>query len=238
VAEVAKGQKQFTFLKEGWFRVELRMGDVNWDWARIKSVAKATAKKSSVKGSGALNLEILWAGKPSNNNLPHYLTNARILLEQYGFKLNFNMNGDFQSSKLLDFQKDIVVSAAGNLDELAKVVVQRPEYKKGDSLVVVMGAARQHTDADKDDGGFRGICVGEEYGVTGNHFVLLNYNGTSPDGMTLLHEMTHAAGYHGHPGESGRKADTPRNVMTYGWRRNELDEEGLRKLNAAFFRKG
>ena len=69
-------------------------------------------------------------------------------------------------------------------------------------------------------------------------FVLLNYNKMVPDGMTLLHEMCHCAGYHDHAGESGRPKDEAvlRNVMAYAWRRNELDAEAVRLLNGAFFR--
>lgn len=237
--DLGKDLKQITFNREGKFRLDLRMGNTVWDWARIwVNGAKPAAPKSDLKGSGTLNLEILWTGRPGNNNLPHYINNARILLQHYGFKLNFNINGDFQSSKLIDFPKDIIASPIGNLDKLAKVVIERPEYKKANSLVVVMGPAREHTEAEKDDGRFDGISVGPDYGVVGNMFVLVNYNKMVPDGMTLLHEMCHCAGYYAHPGQNGRpyNESSPRNVMAYAWRRNELDTEAVRLLNTAFFR--
>jgi hypothetical protein len=238
--DLGRDQKQITFRKEGRFRLDLRMGTAVWDWARIfVNAGKAVAPKSELKGSGTLNLEILWTGRPDNNPLPHYISNTRNLLQHYGFKLNFNINGDYQPSKLIDFKTEVIVSAAGNLDQLAKVVVARPEYKKGDSVVVVMAPARQHTDAAMDDGSLNGISVGSDYGVTGNMFVLMNYNKVVPDGMTLLHEMCHCAGYHGHAGENGRpvnREQNARNVMAYAHRRNELDAEAVRNLNAAFFR--
>jgi hypothetical protein len=221
-------QKQFTFLKEGFFRLELRMGQTNWDWARVRCASKAEAT-AAAKGSGTLYVDVLWAGNPPPQTLQHYVINARMVLERHGFKLRVTPGTTPTSPSQLDFRDQVVAQVGQNIEDLAKLVVKRPEYQSG-NLVVVAASARQHTDPDKDTGGLMGLTVGSDYGVTGNPFVLIAANNASADGMTLLHEMCHAAGFHDH------NFDQPRSIMSYGPRRNELQAERVRQLDAAFFK--
>jgi hypothetical protein len=228
VTTLPSSQSQFTFLQEGFFRLELRMDKSNWDWARVRCAKKAAATPVA-KGSGTLNVEVLWVGSPSSTVLQHNITNSRMILEKHGFKLSVTPGAEVTSDRQLSFTGPVIVQPGQNLEDLAKVVVKRSEYTSG-KLVLVMASARQHTDADKDNGGFRGIAVGPDYGVTGNQFILINSDAASADGMTLVHEMCHVAGFHDHNFEQHR------NVMSYGPRRNELEAERVKQLDKAFFK--
>jgi hypothetical protein len=229
------------FRAEGYFRIDLRMGNVNWDWLRIRCAKKvpASVNELNVQGSGTLYIEVLWTREPPRNHpLDHYVINARSVLQRYGYRLVVSPGTAFVASRLIDFASDIVCSPAGNLDVLNKIVTARREYLRKTALVVVLGAARQHTDADLDPNALLGKMIGREYGVFGNPYVVINFKKTSADGMTLLHEMGHAAGFHGHEDDEGRRtAVSHHRIMSYGPRRNTLTAEQVENFNKAFFRR-
>jgi hypothetical protein len=238
---LSNSQKQFTFLREGYFRIDLRMDTGNWDWLRIRCANQKPAEAADLnaQGSGTLNLQVLWTRlPPPNHPLVHYVTNARMLLEQHGFRLSVSPGTTYVASRLIDFPRDIVCTHAGNLDDLSPVVTARQEYGIANSLVVVLGPARQHTDANQDPGNLNGITVGSEYGVSGNPYVLINFNNVTADGMTLVHEMGHAAGQVGHDDEGANVTPTRyHRAMSYGPRRNALTAAQVANFNQAFFRR-
>jgi hypothetical protein len=224
---------QFLFIKEGTFRVELRNGTAVWDWMRLTISNKLTSgwKDYQAVASGTLKVQVLWTKEPpAQNPLQYYALVATMLLKQHGLALDIKPGLDFVSSARLEFEKDIVASPAGNLDDLHRKLKQNIEYNKGERLMVVLGPARQHTDADKDPGDLAGKTVSSaDTGIPGNPFIVLNVNHTSRDGATLLHEMCHVAGFQDHNFED------PTNVTSYGKFRNRLQRERIQELSSAFF---
>lgn len=227
--------KQFTFPKSGNFRIELRMGIHVWDWMRVAcspAVPKAHADLNA-KGTGTLNLHIVWAiaKAPGTNPLPHYVTVAGLLLEKHGFKLSITPGTAYYDSPRIQGFEDGVVCQKdyGNLQGLAAALKSNPVYAQGKKLVVVMANARETIEAWKDDGRLTGQAVMQD--VTGGAppFIVLNVNSRSVDGATLVHEMGHAAGFCDH-------SSTQAHVMSYGPRRNQLPKRHITDFEKGFFR--
>ena len=227
---------QFTFATKGDYRIELRNGINVWDWMRISCDVAPPAALADVKkkGSGTLNVHVVWAtgGAPQPDPLPHYITVARLLFAKYGFQLSITpATPIFSEPRIKGFENGVVVEKSfGNVQGLAAQVAKLPQYSSGKSVVVVMANARQTIEAWQDDGSLAGQTVtSQEYGISGNPFIILNANNRSLDGATLAHEMGHAAGFCDHSGVTSH-------VMSYGPRRNQLPAGRIQDLEKAFFR--
>ncbi len=228
--------KQFTFTKEDYFRIELRNGIHVWDWIRVQCAAKKpeSAKASAVKGSGTLNVHVVWATreKPALAFLPHYVTVASLLLEKHGYKLNVTGTSWSFEKELADFADNGVVcqDGSGNLEGLAKTMNKVPSYAAGDKLLVVMARARQTLQDQGPDKTLAGQTVTGKHGAVRN-FIVLNVDNASLDGATLAHEMGHAAGFCDH------NFGDHKSVMSYGARRNTFEQGRVEDFNKAYFRK-
>jgi hypothetical protein len=227
--------KQFTFPKSGNFRIELRMGIHVWDWMRVACSPTVPGEHANLgaKGSGVLNLHVIWATDkaPAANPLPHYITVASLLLEKHGFKLSITPGSAYYDSpRIRGFEAGVVCQKDyGNMQGLAAALKNNPVYAAGKKLVVVMANARETIEAWKDDGRLTGQAVMQD--VTGGNppFIILNVNSRSVDGATLVHEMGHAAGFCEH-------SSAQAHVMSYGPRRNQLPKRHITDFQNAFFR--
>jgi hypothetical protein len=225
---------QFSFATEGDYRIELRNGINVWDWLRISCSVKAPDKDIKAKGSGTLNVHVVWAtaSAPQPDPLPHYITVARLLFEKHGFKLSITpATPTFSEPRIKGFEKGVVCEKNfGNVQGLATEVAKLPQYSAGKSVVVVMANARETIEEYKDDGSLAGQTVtSAEFGISGKPFIILNANCRSLDGATLAHEMGHAAGFCDHSGVTSH-------VMSYGPRRNQFPSGRIQDLQNAFFR--
>jgi hypothetical protein len=225
---------QFSFATEGTYRIELRNGLNVWDWLRVSCSVKAPDKDLKAKGTGTLNVHVVWAtgGAPQPDPLPHYITVARLLFEKHGFKLSVTPSStSFSEPRIKGFEKGVVCEKNfGNVQGLAAEVAKLPQYSSGKSVVVVMANARQTIEDYKDDGSLAGQAVtSQDFGISGKPFIILNANCRSLDGATLAHEMGHAAGFCDHSGVTSH-------VMSYGPRRNQLPAGRIEDLQKAFFR--
>ena len=226
---------QFSFANEGSYRIELRNGINVWDWLRIACYVKPPNGIADIntKGSGTLNVHIVWATAGSASGpLPHYITVATLLFEKHGFKLSITpTTPTFSEPRIRDYEKGVVCDKNfGNVQGLAAEVAKLPQYSSGKSVVVVMANARQTIEEYKDDGSLAGQTVtSQDFSISGNPFIILNANCRSLDGATLAHEMGHAAGFCDHSGETSH-------VMSYGPRRNGLPAGRIQDLQKAFFR--
>ena len=227
--------KQFTFTKEDFFRIELRNGIHVWDWIRVQCASKKpdNLKAPQAKGSGKLNVHVVWATreKPALNFLPHYITVASLLLEKHGYKLNVTGSSWSFESQLAHFADNGIICQDdfGNLDLLAKTMSKVPAYATGDKLLVVMGRARQTLQDYGPDKSLAGQTVTAKQGASKN-FIVLNVDNASLDGATLVHEMGHAAGFCDH------NFGDHKSVMSYGARRNTFEKGRIEDFNRAFFR--
>ena len=227
---------QFTFAAKGTYRIELRNGINVWDWLRVSCDVKPpeTIADNKTKGSGTLNVHVVWAtaGPPHPDPLPHYITVARLLFEKHGFQLAITpITPTFSEPRIKGYEKGVVCEKNyGNVQGLAAEVAKLPQYSSGKSVVVVMANARQTIEEYQDDGSLAGQTVtSQEFGISGNPFIILNANNRALDGATLAHEMGHAAGFCDHSGVTSH-------VMSYGPRRNELPSGRIQDLDKAFFR--
>jgi hypothetical protein len=227
---------QFTFTSEGSYRIELRSGIDVWDWLRVACSTKPPVAmgENTAKGSGSLNVHIVWAtaGAPHPDPLPHYLVVAKLLFAKHGFELSVTpTTPTYTEPRIKGFEKGVVCDKNfGNVQGLAAEVAKLPEYSEGKRVVVVMANARQTIEDYKDDGTLAGQTVtAKEYAISGKPFVILNAGCRSLDGATLAHQIGHAAGFCDH-------STVGSHVMSYGPRRNEIPAGRIQDLEKAFFR--
>lgn len=235
-----KDRRVLTFSKEGTYRIELKQGESMWDWLRV-AATKNAANSADYKatGSGTLGLEVFWVGNGgSQKPMTHYITVATLLAERHGFKLDIK-GGEYSEPRKLKMSRAIVTGVGddnGNLGVLSAELKEKIEYTKGDRLVVIVGSARQMEDEAKDPKNLNGMCIESKHGAVGKPYLLINGDRTSADGATLFHEMCHAAGYH-HGDKEAVEDNDPKNVMSYGERRNLVHKDRIETLKNAFFRK-
>ncbi len=227
----AAAETKFTFKQTGKYRLELRHGTAVWDWCRVDCDPKNVRPVQEAKGSGVLNVEILWSKPPKmgKNPIGWYATVADLLLQKHGFKLNIVGGTEYSAARELDFGKNDIIDQknVGNIDGLTLAVQKRPEYTRPNSVVVVCGPARQHLQEGMDPWPYQGAHIGPDDGNYGQPYAIVNTDERSPDGATLLHEVIHCA---------GGKHKNCRDVIGYGYRRNELDAHIVGLLGKAFFR--
>jgi hypothetical protein len=224
--------KQFQFVKEGVYRIVLRMGGALWDWMRV-FVQNSTPEEVSDKAvtDGTLNVEILWA-VPSGfgvNGLPHAMQVAGILLGQHGLKLKLQPGTSHNAARMLPgFESGIICSYQpwGNLDKVANALKKHANYRE-DALMVIMGNARETVEASETENKrLAGVTVSQYTQV--KPFVVLNANVASVDGATMMHEMGHAAGFCEHESAGSH-------FMSYGTLRNHVKSDHIQRFRKAFF---
>ncbi|MBI4910294.1 MAG: hypothetical protein HY820_42145 [Acidobacteria bacterium] len=227
----------------GVYRLELQFGVDVWDWARLQCGAKPAVAEDTSKGTGYLNVHVVWATPPPPvSPLPHCSTVASLLLEKHGFKLrvtpSLSWYGVGDKPTIQGFESGVVCTKdIGNVPALSTKVKALPAYQSN-KLIVVMANARTHTDPDKDPGNLAGQTVPEggelhdmdeckTIGVK-KGYIIINVNNRAIDGATLVHEMGHVVGFCGHIGDHTK-------LMSYGVRRNQVQKGQIAQFQSAFF---
>jgi hypothetical protein len=181
-------------------RIELVMqGQGVWDYFEV-SVSAGTLPAGWGQqhnyidpGHHTVRVTAYWAKSATPNTFARSVDVARLILENHGMKLSVKPGPLPDPSHQLPFNGE--VSSGSDIIELRKQVdTLNPE---SDRQVVIVAPCASHLAGAGDDQGtpygwtFHGDYAG---GTWSDDYIVINSSNWSPTGVTLLHEIGHAAG--------------------------------------------
>ncbi|MDD5036645.1 MAG: hypothetical protein PHE55_18045 [Methylococcaceae bacterium] len=168
-------------------------------------------------GKLTVRITIYLANNASMDPTLRYVQVARELLAVHGLALDAQR----VSARLVYSEQLYLLSQADDLRKLAELAQPVPANR----LAIIVCPMRDNM-GDNDNG----ISLSDRPGWP--PFVLINSNLQSTDGVTLLHEIGHAAG-NGHVATSG--SDVVFNFMSYGHNRSDMLRNQVIKIAKSFF---
>ncbi|MBD2202365.1 hypothetical protein H6G33_12085 [Calothrix sp. FACHB-1219] len=154
-------------------------------------------------GTVTLRLAIFWTSnvKDENDPMPDYFSKAQGLLKQHGLNLQAYPATTKDPATTLQFNEEVTLrTQAMELRQKAHAAFPGDNYSR---LPVIVCPLRQSTIGEEANGMV--IIDRPDEPSDWLPFVLINSKAKSPDRVTLLHEIGHAAGLV-HPGAVGKDA--------------------------------
>jgi hypothetical protein len=177
-------------------------------------------------GNQKVRLSAFWASTVSTDPSTRYFEVAEKMLKEHGLGLDIAPGRVKMASNTLAYGEQIYLESQA--DDLRKLA-EGAGAVEGNRLIVIFvpfkSAVGNETDVNglvrRDMPGFK-------------PFVLINTNHMSADGVTLLHEIGHAADCEHIAASSG---DVVQNFMSYGGNRSDMLRDQVIKISKSFFAK-
>lgn len=178
-------------------------------------------------GNGNVRLTLFWASNVPQDPAPGLLSAAEGVLNQHGLGLNVLPARQKQSSAILSYSESLYLDQ--QVEDLRRLACGRGDPPS--RLVVIFCLFRGPLGSETDT---NGITYRETPNVSWYPFVLINAGRQAPDGLTLLHEIGHAAGLNHVPKGPN---DVVANFMSYASGRTDMLRNQVIAIANSFFAK-